>query len=49
MSLQQFCERAVVTISPDQPTLMVKLGNELPGPMAGFGQLHRQAVAGGTL
>jgi len=29
--------------------LMVKLGNELPGPMAGFGQLHRQAVAGGTL
>ncbi len=30
-------------------SLMVKLGNELPGPMAGFGQLHRQAVAGGTL
>jgi AhpD family alkylhydroperoxidase len=30
-------------------SVMIKLGNELPGPMAGFGQLHRQAVAAGTL
>jgi len=30
-------------------SLMIKLGNELPGPMSGFGQLHRQAVADGAL
>jgi AhpD family alkylhydroperoxidase len=29
--------------------LMVKLGGELPGPMSGFGQLHRHAVAEGAL
>jgi AhpD family alkylhydroperoxidase len=29
--------------------LLGKLGKELPGPMAGFGQLHKQAVAGGAL
>ena len=30
-------------------SLMLKLGNELPGPLSGFGQLHRHAVAEGTL
>jgi AhpD family alkylhydroperoxidase len=30
-------------------SLMGKLGRELPGPMAGFGQLHKHAVAEGTL
>lgn len=30
-------------------SLMVKLGNELPGPLSGFGQLHRHAVADGAL
>ena len=30
-------------------SLLIKLGNELPGPMSGFGQLHRQAVADGAL
>jgi AhpD family alkylhydroperoxidase len=30
-------------------SLMLKLGNELPGPMSGFGQLHRHAVADGAL
>lgn len=29
--------------------LMIKLGNELPGPLSGFGQLHRHAVADGAL
>jgi AhpD family alkylhydroperoxidase len=29
--------------------LMGKLGKEIPGPMSGFSQLHRQAVAGGAL
>lgn len=29
--------------------LMRKLGTELPGPMAGFGQLHKQATADGAL
>ena len=30
-------------------SLMLKLGNELPDPMSGFGQLHRHAVADGAL
>ena len=30
-------------------SLMIKLGNDLPGPMSGFGQLHRHAVADGAL
>lgn len=30
-------------------SLMGKLGHELPGPMSGFGQLHRHAVAEGAL
>jgi AhpD family alkylhydroperoxidase len=29
--------------------LMRKLGNELQGPMSGFAQLHRQAMAEGAL
>ena len=29
--------------------LMLKLGRELPGPMSGFGQLHRHATADGAL
>ena len=29
--------------------LIGKLGKELPGPMGGFGQLHRQATAEGAL
>ncbi len=29
--------------------LVAKLAKELPGPMAGFGQLHKQAVADGVL
>jgi AhpD family alkylhydroperoxidase len=29
--------------------LLLKLGKELPGPMSGFGQLHRHAVADGAL
>jgi AhpD family alkylhydroperoxidase len=29
--------------------LLLKLGKELPGPMSGFGQLHRQAVADDAL
>jgi len=30
-------------------TLMGKLSKELPGPMSGFGQLHKEAVAEGAL
>ena len=30
-------------------SLMAKMGNEIPGPMSGFGQLHRHAVADGAL
>jgi AhpD family alkylhydroperoxidase len=30
-------------------SLMLKLGNELSGPMSGFGQLHRHALADGAL
>jgi AhpD family alkylhydroperoxidase len=30
-------------------SLMLKLGNELPGPISGFGQLHRHAMADGAL
>jgi len=30
-------------------SLLIKLGNELPGPLSGFGQLHRHAVAEGAL
>jgi AhpD family alkylhydroperoxidase len=30
-------------------SVMIKLGNELPGPMSGFGQLQRHAVAEGAL
>ena len=30
-------------------TLLGKLGKELQGPMAGFGQLHKAAVADGAL
>jgi AhpD family alkylhydroperoxidase len=29
--------------------LLGKLGKELPGPMGGFGQLHKQTVADGAL
>jgi AhpD family alkylhydroperoxidase len=29
--------------------LLAKLGKELPGPMGGFAQLHKQAVADGAL
>lgn len=29
--------------------LLGKLGKEAEGPMAGFGQLHKQAMAGGAL
>jgi len=29
--------------------LLLKLGKELPGPLSGFGQLHRHAVADGAL
>lgn len=29
--------------------VLLKLGKELPGPMSGFGQLHRHAVADGAL
>lgn len=29
--------------------LAAKLGRELPGPMSGFGQLHKQAVIDGAL
>jgi AhpD family alkylhydroperoxidase len=30
-------------------SLLGKLGKELPGPMTGFGQLHKAAIADGTL
>lgn len=30
-------------------SLLAKLSGELPGPLAGFGQLHRQAMAEGAL
>lgn len=30
-------------------SLMGKLGRELPGPLSGFGQLHKHAVADGAL
>lgn len=30
-------------------SLMLKMGSEIPGPMSGFGQLHRHAVADGAL
>jgi len=29
--------------------LMLRLGRELPGPMGGFGNLHKAATAGGAL
>jgi len=29
--------------------LMMRLGRELPGPMGGFGNLHKAATANGTL